>query len=112
MSEARLKSRLFVQAVVRSCGSMGANAVVVRSGDADAGAVLVKLLQAGRRAMVLSQTRTGEGRPAWMRLTGPEPIDEAQADAAIERQCRYDTDLWVIEIEDRDGRHPLVDPIL
>ena len=32
---------------------------------------------------------------------------EAEVDAAITRQRRHDPDLWVIEVEDRAGRHLL-----
>jgi hypothetical protein len=33
--------------------------------------------------------------------------DEPELDAAITRQRSYDPDLWVIEVEDRAGRHLL-----
>ena len=36
--------------------------------------------------------------------------DEAEVDASIERQRRFDPDLWVIEVEDRQGRHLLDQP--
>ena len=34
---------------------------------------------------------------------------EPEVDAAIRRQRGYDPDLWVIEVEDRAGRHLLGD---
>jgi len=33
--------------------------------------------------------------------------DEPSVDAAIARQQDFDPDLWVIEVEDRAGRHLL-----
>ncbi|MEY3003616.1 MAG: hypothetical protein RLZZ491_792, partial [Pseudomonadota bacterium] len=35
---------------------------------------------------------------------------ETAVDAAIDRQRGFDPDLWVIEIEDRAGRHLLDQP--
>jgi hypothetical protein len=36
--------------------------------------------------------------------------EEAEVDAAIARQRGYDPDLWVVEVEDRQGRHLLDEP--
>ena len=36
--------------------------------------------------------------------------EEAGVDAAIARQKAFDPDLWVIEVEDRQGRHLLDQP--
>ena len=35
---------------------------------------------------------------------------EAEVEASIEKQRGFDRDLWVIEVEDRDGRHLLDQP--
>jgi hypothetical protein len=35
---------------------------------------------------------------------------EAEVDAALSRQRGFDPDLWVIEVEDREGRHLLDQP--
>ena len=39
-------------------------------------------------------------------------MGDADADAYLSRQAAYDSDIWVIEIEDRQGRHFLGDAIL
>lgn len=112
MPEGGLKTKIWVQALIRQVNAQGAFATVVHPGDPDAGAVLVKITQGGTGCTVLSQVRTGEGRRAWMRATGPAPVPEDVADRYIERQRDIDMDVWVVEIEDREGRHPLADPIL
>jgi hypothetical protein len=112
MTEARLKSKFRVQALIRRCELSGAVAMVVRRGDPDAGSLLIKVNTLGQGCTVLSQVRTGEGDRAWMRATGEAPVAEAEAEAYIARQCGYDEDVWVVEIEDRTGRPPLDEPIL
>jgi hypothetical protein len=74
---------------------------VLRKGDPDAGGVLVVLR--GREGLsVLSQVRSGDGELAWMRATGPAPVDQEAADAYVARQVKYDGDLWVLEFEAPD----------
>lgn len=106
MSEPRLKTSLWVQACVRRANVENIGCMVLRKGDPDGGAVLVKLLQAGTGCTVLAETRAPDGGRAWVRGTGTAPVDEAAADAYIERNRRIDPDLWVVEIDDRAGRLP------
>lgn len=109
--EARLRSKLFIQALLRRCDIEGTPGYVVHSGDADAGAIIVKLAHRDRTATVLTPVRREDGERAWTRGTGPAPVADMDAEAYIARQRTYDADLWVIEIEDRDGRHPLADNV-
>jgi GMP synthase (glutamine-hydrolysing) len=106
MSEPRLKSKLSVTAAIRLAQSRGLNAVVARKGDEDAGAILLKQNLLGTGFRVLTQIRSAEGKLGWMAGTGEEPVEEAAADAYIARQIDRDGDLWVVEIEDREGRNP------
>jgi hypothetical protein len=102
--EARLKTKLQVMAAVRLCAVHAIPIVIARRGDEDAGVILVKLNRLERGFTVLAQTRTGAGDLAWLRATGESPVDEPTADAYIARQLKRDPDVWVIEIEDREGR--------
>ncbi len=105
MSEARIKAGIWVQAALRLGEADGRYGVVLRRGDFDAGGVLVAL-RGERGILLLSQVRDSESRPAWMRATGPEPVNQSVADAYIARQVHFDPDLWVIEFEAPDYRPP------
>ncbi len=109
MSEPRLKSRLSVMAAIRTSQSRGLMATVARKGDEDAGAILVKQNLLGGGFRVLTQVRSVDGRLSWMAGTGEEPVEEAAADAYIARQIDRDWDVWVVEIEDKEGRNPFED---
>ena len=106
MSEARLKTGIWVQACVRRGDSAGITVTVVRKGDPDGGAVLVKLNQRELGCTVLAETRDPGGARAWIRGTGATPVAEDVADAYIARNRQRDPDLWVVEVEDRAGRLP------
>lgn len=99
--EARLKSGLWVSAVVRQCDQAARPAVVLRKGDPDSGGIVV-VLRGREGLMTLSQVRDGEGRLGWMRATGAGPVDQEAADAYVARALKRDPDLWVVEIEAPD----------
>jgi GMP synthase (glutamine-hydrolysing) len=106
VTEARLKTGIWVQACVRRGDSAGITVTVVRKGDADGGAVLIKLNQRELGCTVLTETRDKDGVRAWMRGTGAAPVAESEADAYIARHRQRDPDLWVVEVDDRAGRLP------
>lgn len=107
-----LKTRFWVDALVRRAELGGAHAHVARKGDPDAGAVLVKVfLPLERSALLLAPARDFEGGRLWTWPLGPDPLEEARADAYIARRAQDDPDLWAVEIEDRHGRHFLTEPV-
>jgi hypothetical protein len=105
----QLSSDLWVYALIRRVQLAGAFATVVRKGDARGGAVLVKTFDSKSGAATLWAEAVGrDGESVWMRPV--ERDDEAGIDAYIERAARIDPDIWVVEIEDADGRRFLADP--
>ena len=105
-----LSTDIWVGALIRRAELGGAFAVVVRKGDARAGAVLVKVLNRSKgTARLYSEATRMDGERIWMQ---PVPsTDERELDAYVERTARVDPDIWVVEIDDREGRHFLVEPV-
>lgn len=101
----RLKAGMWVSAVLRMGQEDGRFGAVLRKGDPDSGGVLV-VLRHGPEVSVLSQMRSADGELAWMRATGPAPVDDATADAYVGRQVKFDPDLWVLEFEAPDMLPP------
>ena len=101
----RLTSEFWVHAYLARLRLKEIPAFVVRHGDDTAGAVLIKLNTLDgnatafqRRFDLLSDRRVWEES-----ADGPE----CDIDAALRRQTDFDPDAWVIEVEDRHGRHLL-----
>jgi len=106
----RLSTDVWVSALIRRAELSGAFATVARKGDPRAGAVLVKLYNpVTRAAAVYAQALRGDGEPVWMQPAAAQ--SESELDAFVARQAGYDPDLWVVEIEDREGRHFLTEPV-
>ena len=110
--EARLKSGIWVKALIRRCDIAAIGVAVTARGDADAGAILLKLTPRDGGCTVLAQTRRPDGMLVWMRATGPEPVAEAEADAYVTRQRGRDPDLWVVEIDSTAVDALIDEPIL
>ncbi len=100
-TDPRLTADFWVRAYLRRLELAMIPAYVTARGDPTAGAVLVKLATLDGQAQAFQRSfDLMTGNRAWVALTeGPE----REVDAAIARQRRNDPDLWVVEIESRDG---------
>lgn len=106
--EPRLKSSIRVSAHLRRVQAAGSFATIARKGDPDAGAIAVKVFIGSAQAKLFIQSRDLEGNIIWRSPVidndDCDVVDEANVDAWINKETSIDPDLWVIEIEDADGR--------
>ncbi|MFV0292646.1 MAG: DUF1491 family protein [Paracoccus sp. (in: a-proteobacteria)] len=100
--ESRLAAHIWVGAYLRRLSLSDIPAYVTRHGDDTAGAVMVKCATLDGQATLWRREWDFETdtRPWTQVAAGPE----AGIDATITREAGFDPDLWVIEIESRDGR--------
>ncbi|MDW4500520.1 DUF1491 family protein [Sulfitobacter sp. D35] len=104
----RLTARFWVDAYLARLRLQDIPAFVVAHGDDTGGAVLVKLNTLdGQAALYQRGFDLGTGAQRWTVLAEG---DQDEMDAAVARQRGFDPDLWVIEVEDRAGRHLLDEP--
>jgi hypothetical protein len=106
----RLKSSIWVAAYLRRCQTEGVFGAVRRRGAEEAGAVFVKIALLDGKAMLYvpaPQTVYDESRPIERIFmpTSTEPMPEASVEERLVKEIRFDPDAWIVETEDRAGRH-------
>ena len=105
-----LSTDLWVSALIRRAEIGGSSATVVKKGDERAGTVIVKAWNTRERTGRLYTEAFGpDGERLWMQPIVSE--FECELDDYVERQRKYDPDLWVVEVEDREGRHFITEKV-
>lgn len=110
VSDLLISSDVWVGALIRRAELAGAFAAVVRRGDARAGTVIVKAYDTSeRKARLYSEAFGPDGDRLWIQPVRSD--QEGELDAFIRRQADFDPDLWVVEVEDRQGRHFITEAV-
>lgn len=107
----RLKAGIFVRALIRRAQIAGAGAFVMRHGAEEAGSIILKVAKLDGSVQVLNQARNGKGELVWAQALGGWTND-ARAEAWCAKQAKFDPDVWIVEIEDRQGRVFVDEPIV
>lgn len=108
----RLKTGIWVAAYLRRCAIEGAFAAVRRHGADEAGAVFIVINRLDGMAALYGpapQTAFDDAQPSDRLFTallgGVTPAPETDVEARLAREMRFDPDLWIVEVEEREGRH-------
>ncbi len=101
----RLTAEFWISAYLARLRAAGIPAIVAAKGDPTAGAVLVRVSPLdGTGTLYQRRFDLMSGTREWAVLSGGT---EAEIDASVAAQRRFDRDLWVIDVEDPRGRHLL-----
>ena len=102
----RLKSDIWVAALLRRCAGAGLFGAVVHHGADEAGTVFVYINHLNGTYDLLSPppgpTYNADGERRFIKEFSA-PVDWAKASAIVARRRKFDPDLWAVEIEDRTG---------
>lgn len=103
----RLTSEFWVQAYLTRLRLADIPAFVTAKGDTTAGTVMVKQNTLDGQARAFQRSYDMDGQRIWVVLAeGPDN----EVEASLSKQRSFDPDIWIIEVEDRDGRHLLDEP--
>ena len=104
----RLTSSFWVQAYIKKLNLLGVPAFVVSHGDDTAGAIIVKVNKLNGDAVLFERSFSlDKNLNQWSKF---ESGDEKELDDLLSRQLSRDRDLWIVEIESREG-DPFLDDI-
>jgi len=105
----RLKSGIWVAAYLRRCQTEGVFGAVRRRGAEEAGAVFVKVSLLDSSAMLYAPAPQSvyDDRPIerFFVAVSPEPLPEQVVEERLAKEIRFDPDAWIVETEDKAGRH-------
>lgn len=107
----RLRTVIWVKAYIRRCAGSGVPAMVVRHGDDDAGAVFIRVNRLDGTSELYAPAPAGLGdadtERQWVPRHGNGPRSDAEIEDLLAREAGFDPDLWIVEIEEPQGRHLL-----
>ena len=112
MFSEHLPTSLWVDALIRRASGAGAGAFLVQKGDAQRGDILLKVANLRGLAKLYRPRTNLEGERVFLDLSaGALGQSEEDIDHYVSKACQFDTDLWLIEIEDPQMRSFLTESI-
>ena len=106
----RVRSDIWVSAYIRRVNASGGFAVLRQRGAVEAGAIYITVEGEDRTYDLYvpapqSLLEDGEYDRQFRRHPASGTLDALGLAELIQREMRFDTDLWVIAVEDRGRRH-------
>jgi hypothetical protein len=103
----QLRADIWVAAYLRRASAEGAFAALRKRGAQEAGAIYVLVDWLDGRVALFAPAPSAEDERRWLRAHEAEWITAPEAEARLQRQMKFDPDIWIVETERRDGAHGL-----
>lgn len=103
MIEPRLAADMLVQSLLRKVNQEGGFAVVIKKGDPISGSILIQCVEKGRNTRLLERMPSLDGTPNWQKIWPQDTENKQELSEYLERRYKFDSDLWVIELDIPDA---------
>ncbi|MGC6453160.1 MAG: DUF1491 family protein [Candidatus Puniceispirillaceae bacterium] len=106
----RLKTEMLVAAAIRTASAELVDCVVIRRGNAEAGAILIHMDALDGRHMLLARALDFDGAYSWRAVLAGESgdgwTDREAVETRLAREMDIDPDAWILGVQDARGRNP------
>ena len=107
----RLKAQLWVAAYIKICAVNSLMALVARHGDDDAGTIFIRINHLDGMSKLFVPAPAGltgtELDRRWQLAFEGAAVADEDIESYLEREAMIDSDLWIVEVESREGQHHL-----
>ena len=101
--DARLPARLEIAALIRLAQNGGGFAAVLKSGEEQAGTILLLLTENGANPRVYERMPQLDGSRAWHCSMQQDIDNKRKISDYLERRGKQDADLWIVELDIANG---------
>jgi hypothetical protein len=101
--QARLTSRLLVDALLRQVQSAGGFATILQRGNDEAGAILIDCRDRGENTALLEKYTDLDGQLGWRPVDSPHAACAKWPEDYGRKRAESDADLWWIELDVADA---------
>ncbi|MET0364300.1 MAG: DUF1491 family protein [Sphingobium sp.] len=100
---ARLPSKTLVSALVRRVGQQGGFAAILSHGEDMGGVILVQATERGVFSGLFERMIDFDDKVSLVRCGPDAGSDSAAVAQYVDRRCRNDPDIWVVELDIADA---------
>lgn len=108
----RVSAQLWVSALIRRVNAAGGFATVLTKGDESAGGVILVFAGRDQALRVFQRVNLMDGGFGWQQAHDAGAGAAPDVEDYLSRQRRYDSDLWVVELDIPHPERFIGEPIL
>ena len=102
----RLISEIWAKAYINVVQINNAFAYVVKRGEKNSGQILIKIISPDKIRLLIPAPMNYESNfdRKWIEKMCVDKTKYKEIEVELEKQSQFDSDLWIIDVESKDGR--------
>jgi hypothetical protein len=101
--ESRLPAHLEISGLIRAVNAAGGFGTVIKKGERDAGTFLVLCCENGTNGHLYERMPQPDGARKWTLVRSQDPENPQELSEYCARRGKQDDDLWIVELDIKDG---------